>query len=416
MMKNHNANTLVVRKIGETNRDSTYALLCRIVYMLGVEDKWSMKTSPLELVYKPTKQKIVFRGLDNPQKLSSITVTHGVLCWMWIEEAYQIDKEEDFDLVDQSIRGQMPDGLFPRIMVTFNPWHREHWLKAKFFDTPRADTLAMTTDYTMNEFISDRDRDYFEDLKVRNPKLYQVAGLGDWGVSEGLIYTDWEERDFDLNQILARKSVVALYGMDFGFTDPTAFVAFAVDTKTRQIYVFDEWYAHGVTSIDISDKIKEMGYQSERIVCDSENPQLIYELQKQGLSGATYAIKTKGSVEYGIQKCQQYHVVILPKCVNFLLEISMYAYAQDAHGKILDKPAHDFSHGMDAWRYALSELLYRSGQREGIVVGPSTDSASEKYRAKYGYEDVPLDNPNEKYHFDNEDEEDEDSGESKYVF
>lgn len=385
MMKHPQANAVVVRKIADNNRDSTYAMLCKIIYMLGVEDKWVMNKSPLKLEYQPRgprgpSQEILFRGLDDPQKLASLQVTHGVLCWMWVEEAYQIDKEEDFDRIDQSIRGIMPEGLHPRIMLTFNPWHREHWLRYKFFEAERDDTLAMTTDYRCNEFISEFDKQYFEDLKVRNPRLYKVAGLGDWGISEGLIYTDWEEKEFDVNEIMKRESAMALFGLDFGFaTDPCALICSVIDTKTRTIYVYDEWYAKGQTNMDIAERIKEMGYAKERIVCDSAEPKSIYELQKFGLLSATGAIKGRDSVEYGIQKLQQYHIEILPRCVNFLLEIGMYSYDQDSKGKMTNKPIHDFSHGPDALRYSILELLYRSGKYSGLVVGPSEDRASLSY-------------------------------------
>ena len=378
-MKYPLANTLVIRKISATNKNSTYALLLRIIRTLKMEKEWRARTSPLELTCIKTGQKIIFSGLDEPQKLSSITVERGVLCWEWIEEAYQITKEQDFDMVDQSIRGLMPPELHPRIMITFNPWHKEHWLKTRFFDNPDKETLAMTTDYHINEWLTDYDRNYFEDLKERNPRLYQVAGLGDWGVSEGLIYTDWEEKDFEVSEILKRKNVEPLFGLDFGFTDPTAFIASILDRDTRTVYVYDEWYSRGVSNIDIADMIKAMGYQHERIVCDSAQPQSIYELTTLGISGAIGAIKAPDSVEWGIQKCQQYHIIIHPRCVEFLTEISMYAYDQDRMGKLTNKPCHDFSHGPDAWRYSVMELLYREGESAGLVVGPSADSSSDEY-------------------------------------
>ena len=385
MMEMQYANTLVVRKVGDNNRDSTYALLCKVIYRLHVEHRWRMTTSPLEITYLPTGQKILFRGADNPQKISSITVTHGVLCWAWVEEAYQLDKETDFDLIDQSIRGQMPKGYYPHIFLTFNPWHREHWLKSKFFDVERDDTLAITTDYRCNEFISERDLQYFENLKVQNPRMYQVAGLGDWGVSEGLIYTDWEERDFDKGEIAKRESVVSLFGLDFGFaSDPCALVCALLDKATRTIYVYDEWYAKGQSNFDIAERIKEIGYSKERIVCDSAEPKSIYELQKLGIFRATYAIKGNDSIEYGIRTLQAYHFVVSPRCVNFIMELGLYCYDQDAHGRMLNKPIDDFNHGMDAIRYAVMELLYRSGKAEGVVIGPSTDLSSESYREKYG--------------------------------
>jgi len=408
MMQMPYANTLVVRKIGDNNKDSTYALLCGLIYKLGVEDRWKMKSSPLELIYRPTGQKILFRGADKPMKISSITVSHGVLCWAWVEEAYQITNERDFDIIDQSIRGLMPEGYYPHIFITFNPWHKEHWLKTKFFDKKRKDTLAITTNYLTNEFVSEADKAYFENLRETNPRLYQVAGLGDWGVSEGLILTDWEERDFDKDEIAKRESAMALYGLDFGFTDPTAFVASIVDKATRTIYVYDEWYQRGVTNIDIFEKLTEMGYAGEHIVCDNARPDNIYELQRMGMHRIVPSIKGQDSIEYGIQKMQQYHYVIHPRCVNFLTEVGMYCYAQDAMGKMMNKPIDDFNHGIDAHRYSLMELLYRTGVEDGFVVGPSTDQHSERYRTRFGLDGEKR--------AEDSDEDDDDDGDSGWVF
>lgn len=123
MMKYPDANTLVVRKTYRTLKDSCFTELKWAIHRLGVDAFWDIKESPLEMTYKPTGQKIYFRGLDDPLKVTSITVDQGVLCWMWIEEAYEISSEDDFNMLDESIRGAIPEGsdLFKQITVTFNP-------------------------------------------------------------------------------------------------------------------------------------------------------------------------------------------------------------------------------------------------------------------------------------------------------
>lgn len=362
MMEMPLANLLVVRMIADTNRDSTYATLLKVIHLLGVQDHWAWSKAPLEITYKPTGQKIIFRGLDDPYKLSSIDVPKGVLCWAWFEEAYQITSEEMFDKVDQSIRGQMPPGYFPQITLTFNPWNQNHWLKKRFFDTPRPGVLAMRTNYRINEFLSDHDKQFFENMRVQNPRMYQVAGLGNWGVSEGLIYTDWEIRDFDMDEIRKRQSVRMIWGLDFGYSqDPTALVASAVDLKERTIYVYDEWFALRQTNRMIADVIRERGWGRERIVCDSASPQNIGELQLEQNIDAVASPKGKDSVENGIQLVQQYHIVIAPKCVNIIREIESYSYDQDKLGNILSTPIDDWNHGLDALRYSLVYMLFREG-------------------------------------------------------
>lgn len=362
MMEMPLSNLLVVRMIADTNRDSTYATLLKAIHLLGVQEYWSWSKAPLEIVYKPTGQRIIFRGLDDPYKLSSIDVPKGVLCWAWFEEAYQIPSMELFDKVDQSIRGRMPPGYFPQITLTFNPWNQNHWLKRRFFDTPQPGVLAMRTDYRINEFLSDYDRQFFENMRVQNPRMYQVAGLGHWGVSEGLIFTDWEVRDFDLSEIKQRQSVRLIWGLDFGYSnDPSALIASAVDTETKTIYIYSEWFKLRQTNAQTAEYIRSMGWERERIVCDSASPLNIDELSQQGIEGVVASVKGKDSVENGIQLMQQYHIVILPKCINIIQEFETYAYDQDRLGNTLNKPIDSNNHGIDATRYSLADLMFRTG-------------------------------------------------------
>lgn len=132
MMKYPEANTLVVRRTGATLKDSCFTELKWSANRLGVDHLWKFKTNPMEAIYIPTGQKIYFRGLDDPLKITSITVDVGVLCWMWVEEAYEIGSEASFDTVDESIRGVVPDGLFKQTTLTFNPWNEKHWMKKRF--------------------------------------------------------------------------------------------------------------------------------------------------------------------------------------------------------------------------------------------------------------------------------------------
>ena len=165
MMKYQGANTLVVRKTFRTLKDSCFTELKWAVHRLCVDHLWEFKESPLEATYVPTGQKIYFRGLDDPLKVTSITVDVGNLCWMWIEEAYEIMSEDDFNMLDESIRGECPDPLFKQITLTFNPWNERHWLKKRFFDKADDDVLAMTTNYLCNEWLDKTDLNLFEKMK-----------------------------------------------------------------------------------------------------------------------------------------------------------------------------------------------------------------------------------------------------------
>ena len=115
LMKYPDANLLVVRKVYRTLQNSCFSDLCWAIRRLGVERYWKVTKSPLELIYTPTGQRILFVGLDDPLKITSISVPKGVLCWMWLEEAYEVTDEEAFDRLDESIRGQLPEACLPRL-------------------------------------------------------------------------------------------------------------------------------------------------------------------------------------------------------------------------------------------------------------------------------------------------------------
>ena len=201
MMDYPGSNTLVIRKVYRTLKDSCFTELKWAINRLIVNRWWKITENPLEMEYLPTGQKIYFRGLDDPMKVTSITVEHGSLCWMWIEEAYEILREEDFNMLDESIRGEVKGNLFKQITLIFNPWNERHWLKARFFDAVDPDVLAITTDYRCNEWLDAADKQVFETMKKRNPRRYRVAGLGDWGIVEGLVYENWTEQAFSLDEI-----------------------------------------------------------------------------------------------------------------------------------------------------------------------------------------------------------------------
>lgn len=354
MMKYPGANLLVVRKVYRTLKDSCFTDLKWAINRLGVQDYWSVKESPLEIIYIPTGQKILFRGLDDPLKVTSITVETGNLCWAWIEEAYEINKEQDFNMLDESIRGTVEEPLYKQITLTFNPWNERHWLKKRFFDTEDENIMAKTTNYMCNEWLDDSDKKLFEDMKKNNPRRYQVAGLGNWGIVEGLVYENWEEKEFDVNEISKRKGVKSAFGLDFGYTnDPSAFFCGLIDVANKEIYVFDEIYKNAMKNRQIAEEIIRKGYGKEKIVADSQEPKSIDELYDLGLKGIRKSRKGRDSINNGVQYIQDYKIIIHPRCVNFITEISNYMWDKDKFDNPVNKPVDDFNHLMDAMRYAL---------------------------------------------------------------
>ena len=363
IMENTCVNWLVVRKTERTLRDSCFAQLKWAMRQLKVERYFKCSVSPLEITYIPTGQKILFRGLDDPLKVTSITVEVGALCRLWIEEAYEIMSEDAFNRLDESIRGQLPNGMYHQVVLTFNPWSDRHWLKKRFFDEPSENVLALTTNYMCNEFLGESDLALFEEMK-KNPKRYKVAGLGEWGVVDGLVYENWKEQDFGIDEVRKLPGVKAIFGLDFGYTtDPTALFCGVVDAAERRLYVFDELYERALTNRAIAERVQRLGYAKEAIVADCAEPKSITELREFGLTRARASKKGADSILNGVQRIQDYEIIVHPRCVNFLTEISQYQWEKDRFGKYTGKPEDDNNHLMDAMRYAFEKFaVVKTGQ------------------------------------------------------
>ena len=305
LMKYPLANLLVIRKTGKTLRDSCFTDLKWAICRFQVEALWEWKESPLEMTYLPTGQKILFRGLDDPLKITSITVAHGVLCWAWLEEAYEVLSEKDFDTLDESIRGRLPEGLFKQWVITFNPWNAQHWLKRRFFDVQSPDILATTTNYLCNEWLDGHDLQLFEEMKRSRPERYRVAGLGDWGTVEGVIFNNWTVADL---QPLIPGFANIYNGLDFGVSDPNALIRFDFEPGQKKIYVFDEYFQGGISLEQLAAEVKRR-VGSAYVTCDSAGSQQILELCRMGVR-AIPARKGAGSIQYGIQWLQGYDILV----------------------------------------------------------------------------------------------------------
>lgn len=352
------SNLIVFRKTYRTIKDSCFTDLKWALDRIGVINDWNITLSPLEMTRKSTGQKILFRGLDDPLKVTSITVDNGVLCWAWLEEAYEVMNEDDFNILDESIRGECPAPLFKQWTITFNPWNERHWLKKRFFDSSDDSVLALTTNYMCNEWLDAADIKVFEDMKTRNPRRYTVAGLGGWGIVDGLVYENWREEVFSLKNL--PDDAQSAFGLDFGYTnDPTAFFCGFISIDQKRLYVWDEIYRKGMSNKVIFDEITRMGYGKEKITADSAEPKSIDELKGLGLriGGAK---KGKDSINNGIQWIQDLEIVIHPRCVNFLTEISNYQWKADKFNKKLNEPEDDNNHLMDAMRYALERFIQKN--------------------------------------------------------
>lgn len=370
IIKYKNSNLLVVRAVMNTHRDSTFAQLKWAQERLGVSHLFKNTVSPMEMTYLPTGQKIIFRGFDDVLKLASATVSKGSLNFVWIEEAFEIDSEEDFYKLDLSVpRGKPDENLFKQTTLTFNPWSENHWLKKRFFDTKSPDTSCYVTCYLQNEFLDETDKAVFEKMKRDNPRRYEVAGLGHWGVADGLVFENWRVEKLCIpdNEAPYYKDY---FGLDYGYTnDPTAFIAFKASPNLKKIYIYDEFYKYKMLNSEIAAEIIRRGYAKERIRADCAEPKSNDELRRLGITRIAPSEKGRDSILSGIQKICEYKIFVDPSCVNMIKELSSYVYDKNSRENGYIMPKDTNNHLCDAMRYAFCDV---KEQRTAVTGGKPT--------------------------------------------
>lgn len=265
------ANALVVRQTASTLKDSCYAQLKWAMNRLGVSAYWKCTVNPLQMTYLPTGQKILFKGLDDALKITSVTVDKGYLCYCWVEESFEVS-EDDFNRIDESLRGQLPEGYYIQLILTLNPWDSSCWIKSRFFDIPRENVLAMTTTYKINEWLSEKDFEMFEEMKTTDPERYKVAGEGQWGIAEGQYFSQWDSSKHVVEPFEIPKNWVRFRAMDWGQAKPYACLWFAVDYDGN-LYCYRELYGWGgkanvgtgETAKEVGEKICKLEKRSEKV-------------------------------------------------------------------------------------------------------------------------------------------------------
>lgn len=365
------SNLLVVRRFSNTNKQSTYTDLRWATNRLGVKHLFKFNDSLPEITYKPTGQKILFRGLDDPLKITSITVENGILCWAWFEESYQIETFDKFSTVVESIRGSVDDPeFFKQITITFNPWNERHWLKPTFFDedTKLNNTFSYTTTFRVNEWLDEVDIARYEDLYRTNPRRARIVCDGDWGVAEGLVFENFEVKEFDWVKKLKDKQVVA-HGSDFGFTqDPTTLVSTIVDTQNKELWIYDEHYQRGMLTDEIYQMYIDKGLKNAEIIADSAEKRLITEIKRKGISNIKPSVKGQGSIMQGVQFIQGFKIYVHPSCEHTIEELNTYTFDQDKDGNWLNKPIDENNHILDALRYSLEKFHFPRNNKTNVNI------------------------------------------------
>lgn len=353
-------NYLILRAIAKTIRHSVFKEIEKLIGNWNLNNLFAVNKSEMVITCTNGYQAI-FAGLDDVEKLKSITPQKGVVTDVWIEEATEV-VHDDVKQLNKRMRGTdaySDDPALPkRLTMSFNPIIKSHWIYTEYFagigwrdnqtEHQDADLLILKTWYKHNRFLTKQD---IADLESEEDEyFYKVYTLGDWGVLGDVIFTNWEVQDlsdrFDEFDNLRD-------GQDFGYaSDPAAYVKSHYDKKHKTIYILDELYQTGLDNEALAENIRGLvGYRS--LFCDSAEPKSIDELKKYGIN-ANSGLKGPDSIRHGIQWMQKHRLIVDKRCVNFIHELEQYHWKKDKYGESLPVPVDKHNHGIDALRYAYS--------------------------------------------------------------
>lgn len=352
-------NYVVVRNVGNTLRTSVFNETRKVISNWEVGHLFKINKSEMSITCRNGYQAIC-RGLDDVDKIKSITPERGVVTDIWIEEATETI-EDDIKQLNKRLRG--PTKVKKRLTMSFNPIMRSHWLFGRYFggfaddDKEYRDErlLILKTTYKDNRFLEEDD--IYELEHETNKYWYDVYTLGNWGILGAVVFDNWEVRDLSK---VKKKFDNYKNGLDFGFTnDPTAFVRMHYDKKRKILYITNELYERGLTNQEIAKALKPL-IGSEYVTCDSAEPKSIEELKRENIN-ALGALKGKDSVGFGIQFLKGLKIVIDITCQNVINEFQLYQWKKTRDGDVLNIPVDRDNHTIDAIRYGMEDEAIQRG-------------------------------------------------------
>ena len=344
---------LVCRKYGTTIRQTVFALFKEILDSWKLTPYVTIRETDFNIRF-PNNSEIIFTGLDEEQKLLSLTNIGTV----FIEEAFEVDK----DLVEQLNLRMRGTNQNQQIIMAFNPISKNHWLYDFCEVNPPESFCFSKTTYKDNPFLSPEYVKSLEDLRLRNPSKYRIYGLGEWGNDpEGLVLTNWEEDYQILPELLKNPRLEHLAGLDFGYIDPTAVIEALYDKENGTIYVINEFFKSRCQLDEVVSTIGKMGLTKTRIWCDSAEPRSIDFLKSKGIL-AVPCIKGPGSVQARIAFLQNSKIVLAGQVPNFKEELENFSYIKK-NGEYTNDTTHEYSHLIDALGYAFSNIYTKSRLR-----------------------------------------------------
>ncbi len=359
LVNNPGTHALVLRKVANTIRDSVYTQYMWAIGELGMSAFWDAKVSPIELIYRPTGQKIMFRGADDPMKIKSIKVPFGYIAVTHFEEKDQFSgRAEIRNILQSTMRGGSKYWNFE----SYNPpISRDNWANKDSLED-RPDRLCHKSTYLQapTEWLGQQFIDEAEHLKETDERAYQHEYLGIPVGTGGNVFDKLELREITDAEVSAFDHIYQ--GVDWGyFPDPFAFIRLHYDRARETIYLLDEIYENKLSNEQSAQMILRKGYNDVRIICDSAEPKSVADFRAMRLP-AFEAIKGPGSVEYGMKFLQRRTIVIDRKRTPHAYdEFVGYEYERNKDGDIISGYPDANNHLIDATRYALEPVSRRMG-------------------------------------------------------
>lgn len=340
---------LIIRKVARTLRQSVFQLFLDYISKWELTQEFKINRTEMTITFEGNGNTILFAGVDDPEKLKSIEGITGI----WIEEAFELYLE-DFQELDRRLRGIFH--VYMQIILTYNPILKTNWTYSRFFsDVTKKDLEDITklrTTYKDNIFIKN-DLAYKKLLESYKGNMRTVFTLGKYGMLENAIYTNWEMIDDD--KFPDDKGVL---GLDFGFINPNCLLDIVVDMERKEIYVDELVYKRHQIIPELSQEMNQLGLNDYKIIADSEAPEKIEELKRDGFPYIEGSIKGKGSVLAGIDYVQQFKIYITRRSVNVKKEIESYQRRKDRDGNVTEMPEEGLDHAMSCIRYVLYTVYY----------------------------------------------------------
>lgn len=355
IMEEARANAVVLRKVGVNIKDSVFAQLEWAIAALGVEDRWEVKRSPLELSHTRkdgTQGKILFRGADNPVKIKSIKFKEGYCSFVWFEEADEFRGMEEIRLINQSL---LRGGEVFRVFYSYNPPKSQRsWINSEILNE-RDDRLIHHSDYTG---VGDRgwlgEQFYIEAEHLRevNPDAYRNEYLGEATGTGGEVFTNLTIREIEDGEIEAFDRIAR--GIDWGYaSDPFHYTVNHYDRTRRRLYIFYEIHKVKLSNRKAAELIRYENKGNGLIICDSAEPKSIAEMSGLGLKVAG-AKKGPDSVDYGIKWLQDLEEIVIDqrRCPKTAEEFLNYEMESDGKGGYKAEFSGRNNHSIDAVRYS----------------------------------------------------------------